>query len=775
MVEAMNYHDLLVRKPWGYEWQAFGNGHCAIWFLHIASKRKTSKHCHPHKTTALVVLSGSVMVNGIVLKPLERVFFGKGEYHQTEAVGGDIYPSAEDGAIVMELEWPENKIDIIRAEDVYQRVGRGYEGPEHTIPVPSVFALKDGTCRAMGYAFTISEAPSDGAFSLGYGKYLAVTEDDSIKVSDYIADFIARLGIRHVFSVAGGGAMHLVDSFGKHKDVQYVACHHEQAAAMAAEAYGRLHGIGCCLVTTGPGGTNALTGVACAWIDSIPVIFISGQVTQDTLIGGTQLRQFGVQESDIVSLVTPITRYAVTVTSEDNIVNTMNIAARFASIGRPGPVWIDIPLDIQSKRFIPHQPSNSFVEPSGIDVDDMEICLSMLRNSTRPVLIGGNGIHLAGAEESFRRLVKALGIPVVLSWTGRDLLDNDAPLFIGSAGIFGDRASNFAVQNADLLLIIGSRMSIPQVGYNYKTFAREAKIIMVDVDMAEMSKSSLRVDLAIQADAKAFIEAMLEEKYPDTDRAWLDRCLSWKEKYPVINPAEPRNADAKINSYHFIDQLCGLLPTDAVVVTDMGTAFTGTFQSAKIKLGQRWITASGHAPMGYGLPGAIGAAFATGKRVICIVGDGGLQMNVQELATIQHNRLPIIIFVLNNDGYLAIKHTQANHFGRRVGSDTGSGLWCPDTMQVSLAYGIDCLSIQDNEALDRDLVRILEQRGPFVCEIMMPPDQALVPRIASKKLPDGSIRSTALEDLYPFLPRDEFNSQMIVKPVEVLGEDSHHK
>lgn len=586
-----------------------------------------------------------------------------------------------------------------------------------------------------------------------------------MKVSDYVANFVAGLGIQHVFGVCGGGNMHLVNSIGTHKDLAYVASHHEQASAMAAEAYSRLRGLGCVLVTTGPGGTNAITGVACAWVDSIPVLFLSGQVTTESTMWGTDLRQMGVQESDIVALVAPITKYAECVTEPDSIRYELERAVCLARSGRPGPVWLDIPIDVQAMEIDPETLVG--YEPDGDDRlvpddCDVDLCVSLLQAAKRPVLIVGNGIRLAGGEAVLRLLMDRLQIPVVSSWTGSDLI-GDHDCHIGHCGIFGDRASNFAVQNADLVLAIGCRLSIPQIGSKPEWFARDAKLIMVDVDLEEIEKPTLRVDLGIVADAKWFISALLE-RAQDHPSGYVMQCLAWRAKYPVVSPEYC--AEEKVNSYYFVQELCRHLDEDVTVVLDMGTAFTGTYQAAQMKRGQRWITASGHAPMGYGLPGAIGAAFATGKKVVCIVGDGALQMNLQELATIRHHNLPIIVFVLNNNGYLTMRHTQAWHFDGFVGINPESGLGFPDTMAIADAFEIPkhhCFV--DNRRIDADLGAVLEYDHPAIVELIMAEDQPQIPRERPLKNADGSSTPRPLEDMFPFLPRDEFNAQMLVPTV----------
>ncbi len=598
-----------------------------------------------------------------------------------------------------------------------------------------------------------------------------------IKLSDYVFSFITDLGVKHVFAICGGGAMHLVDSLGKNENLEYIAMHHEQAAAMAGECYSRISGKpGVVLITSGPGGTNTITGLCGAWIDSIPVIFISGQVTMNTLIGDTGLRQFGIQECDIVTLVKPITKYAVTVKDPKFIKYHLQKALYSATTGRQGPVWIDIPLDIQSKQI-------NVTELVAFNADEIKQedikhllnpqvaeCIDMIKKASRPVLICGYGIRLAKGEKEFLQLVERLRIPVISSWTTSDLINTDHELYIGRSGIMGDRAGNFTVQNSDLLLIIGSRMSIPQVGHNYSTFARESQKIMVDIDEAELKKSSLKVDLPIQSDAKEFMLELLHQLEKQNLKVevndWIQRCNYWKTKYPVVLP-EYKELKDKVNSFYFIDILSKKLDEHAVVVTDMGTSFTCTLQTFKTKLGQRVFTSSGHASMGFGLPGSIGACFANGKRkTICISGDGGLQMNIQELQTIVHYNLPIILFVLNNAGYLTIKLMQQTHFGHYVGSDKSSGLSCPDIIKIANAYGIKTERIANNDELNAKIDDVLAEQGPFVCEIIMPEDQPLIPRVSSLKKPDGTIISKPLEDMYPFLNRDEFLETMIVKPIE---------
>jgi acetolactate synthase-1/2/3 large subunit len=571
--------------------------------------------------------------------------------------------------------------------------------------------------------------------------------------------------------------MHLLDSLGTNKDINYISTHHEQAAAMAAEGNARITGRpGVALVTSGPGGTNAVTGVCGAWIDSIPAIFLSGQVTSNTLIEGTGLRQFGIQESDIVSMVKSVTKYAVTIKDSNQVKYHLQKAIHLATTGRPGPVWLDIPLDIQSKMITPHEcPSYEPVERK-IPEDNLlnkqvSECVELLKNSERPVLISGYGIRLSKGEKEFLRLIEKLGIPVISSWTTSDLIPSSHELSIGRSGIFGDRGGNFTVQNSDLILSIGSRMSVPQVGYNFPLFARAAKKIIVDIDSAELNKPSLKPDLPIQADAREFMVellAQLNNAQPFEISGWLQRCQGWKLKYPVVLPEYKECKDA-VNSFYFVQTLSEKLDKNAVIVTDMGTSFTCTMQTFKTKMGQRLSTSSGHASMGFGLPGAIGACIGNDRQdTICISGDGGLQMNIQELQTIVHYNLPIKLFVLNNNGYLTIKATQQNHFGRFVGAEQSSGVTCPDIIKIATAYGLPTARMANTEELNEKIDSVLQATGPIVCEIIMEENQPLIPRVSSLKKPDGTIISKPIEDLYPFLSREEFMENMIVDPTEIL-------
>ena len=829
-----DYSKVIVVKPWGYEYLVFENEHVAIWMLHIVRKRKTSMHCHPKKTTALILLSGNATCFNLEgeqqLNPLDGVFIDKGVFHSTEASNElPIIPLSENGIWVMEIESPPDKEDLVRLKDEYGRAGTAYESCEGMVLDPAdcvrfetpkkgvVFKKQFQDCLFTIWEGAISdqnENPSPDALITVVGRepsaesdkpclrtaelttyeeFIQQTQEEKldgftflaiekartlVKLSDYIFSCIADLGVTDVFTVSGGAAMHLLDSLGANKNLNYVSNHHEQAAAMAAEGFARVTGKpGVALVTSGPGSTNAITGVCGAWIDSIPSIFISGQVTSNALIKNTGLRQFGIQESDIVTLVKSITKYAVTVTDPSQIRYHMEKAIHLATTGRPGPVWLDIPLDIQSKHIAPDQlPGFDPEEERGPgwknDLrSNVSKCIRMLKKARRPVLISGYGIRLAGGEAEFSRLIEKLGIPVITSWTTSDLVPSSHDLVVGRSGIFGDRAGNFAVQNSDLLLSVGSRLSVPQIGYNFPIFARAAKKIIVDIDAVELKKPSITPDLPVLADAREFMNELLSQwgdELPLQVDEWRDRCRGWRSKYPVVLPEYKEQKDA-VNSFYFINVLSANLDGSAVVVTDMGTSFTCTMQTFEAKEGQRLFTSSGHASMGFGLPGAIGACVGNERRkTICISGDGGLQMNIQELQTLAHFQLPVILFVLNNQGYLTIKATQQNHFGKFVGSEKGSGVTCPDIVKVAKAYGLETDRIANTDELHAKIQSVLSKPGPFVCEVIMSETQPLIPRVSSLKKPDGSIISRPLEDLYPFLDRKEFAEQMIIDTIEIL-------
>ncbi len=598
-----------------------------------------------------------------------------------------------------------------------------------------------------------------------------------MKVSDYLAKRVAQLGVKHVFMISGGGAMHLNDSFGRSTELQYICNHHEQACAIAVEGYARTNGnIGVAVVTSGPGGTNTITGVLGAWLDSIPALFISGQIKYGTTVESTglPLRQLGDQEANIVAIVRSITKYAVMVKDPKSIRYHFDKAVTLARTGRPGPVWLDIPLDVQAASIEPEElPAYDPTEDQiSFNVDEVKVqaaaIIERIREAKRPVLLAGNGIRLSGAVDSFHEVIELLNIPVQTAIGAHDLIWSDHKLFFGRPSVTGDRSSNFIIQNSDLLFTLGSRLGVRQVTYLYKAFARSAYKIAVDIDRYELEKPTIFPDMKVHCDAKILLGELarqLRNKPIAPKHEWIEWCTIRRQRYPSVLP-EYREGTEHVNSYYFIEVLSRLMsPTDVIVLGD-GTANTCTFQAISLKKGQRLFTNSGCASMGYDLPAAIGACFASGKKqVICIAGDGSIHMNIQELQTIVHHKLPIKIFVLSNDGYLAIRSTQDAYFaGRYVASDSSSGVTLPDFVKVAQAYGLSTCSIRNHEGMDQIIQSVLAHSGPILCNINMSPSQTLYPKLASEIRPDGTMVSKPLEDMFPFLDRKEFMDNMIVEP-----------
>jgi acetolactate synthase-1/2/3 large subunit len=597
-----------------------------------------------------------------------------------------------------------------------------------------------------------------------------------VRVADYVADFIWRAGVRKVFLVSGGGIMHLTDGLACHKKLGYLCCHHEQAAAMAAEAYGRAAGVpGVCYLTTGPGATNAFTGIISAWQDSISMLVIAGQAKRKEAVynSGLALRQFGTQEVNTLPMVKEFTNYSVLVNEPAKIRYHLEKALYLARTGRPGPSWVEIPLDVQGAQIDPAK-LEGFV-PDKTDSGEAELVRSvghvvrLLKQARRPVIIAGNGIRCSGAIPAFLKFVRQTGIPVVTPRLGADLMETDDPLFAGRPGIKGDRSGNFAVQNSDLVLAIGSSLKVQVIGYEYPLFAREAKKVVVDIDPVEHSKPTIAIDLFIRADAGRFLKlasSAAKSAGVRCDASWPAACRNWKKKYPVILPQYAKLA--KINMYHFMDRLNRRLNGAEIVISDAGSAFYVVGQAVQVKKGTRLICPGSQAMMGYSLPAGVGAASAadSGTRVVCITGDGSMQMNIQELQTVVHNRLPVKIFVLNNGGYLSIRNTQVSFFaGRFLGEGPTSGVSCPDFVKVSQAYGVKAFRVSRPKDLDDAIGRVMREKGPILCEVMCDPKQAIIPSVSSEKKPSGEMVSKPLEDMYPFLPREEFRKNMFVKPV----------
>jgi acetolactate synthase I/II/III large subunit len=614
-----------------------------------------------------------------------------------------------------------------------------------------------------------------------------------IRVSDYIAQRSVEVGARHVFLVTGGGAMHLNDAFTRHKSLTPVFFHHEQSAAMAAESYYRLTNKVVVLnVTTGPGGINALNGVYGAYMDSLSMLVVSGQVKNETYLANykIKLRQLGDQEVDIVSMAKPITKYAVTVKKPEEIMEIMDKAIYLLLNGRPGPVWVDVPIDIQgalidpsklkgfngdTKKLIndPAVSDNTILElttKSNLNDKTFRIIFEQLKKSKRPVILGGTGISISQMNKQFLQLIKKLKIPVVTGWNAHDLISNDNRYYSGKPGTVGDRPGNFTVQNSDLLIVLGCRLNIRQISYNWKSFAPKAFKIMVDIDQAELDKPTLKIDYKIKADLKKFVPLFLKKikilNYVTTKEH--NKYLKWcKEKvieYPVVLPEYTNKKNKKINPYVFIDNLFNLLNKDDVVITGNGSACVISFQAAKIKQGQRLYTNSGSASMGYDLPASIGAAIAMkGKRVICLAGDGSLMMNLQELQTMKGYKLPIKVFVLNNDGYVSIKQTQETYFSDNIsGVGRKSGVPMPNFTELGKALNIPSMKITKlSELYSATFKKMFNSNQPGIFEIVINPSQGFSPKLTSRKLKDGTMVSPSLHDMSPFLDEDELAKNIL--------------
>lgn len=596
-----------------------------------------------------------------------------------------------------------------------------------------------------------------------------------VKVSDFIANFLAEHNDtgKSVFMVSGGGNMHLIDSLGKNDKLEFICNHNEQACTFASEGYARASNkIGIAYVTTGPGGTNAITGVYSAWVDSIPTLTISGQVKFETTIASEpelKLRQLGDQEVNIIDLVKPITKYAVMITDKNSIKYHLQKAVYEAKSGRPGPVWLDIPLDIQG-AMINEDDLLEFETLKTPSYDNqIEEVINSLKSAERPVIIAGNGVTLSGANEDFLKLIEKLNIPVIGTFARYDIVKNDHKLFFGRFGTIGHRMANFTVQNSDLIIAIGARLNIRAISYNWEFFGREAKKIMVDIDNSELNKHTLNVDLKIQSDAKVFIKELSKnlDKLDDKKYAeWLDKCITYKKQYPMI-VSERQQVTDFVDSYNFFHLISNQVNDDCIYVFGNGTACVSSYQSLKLYKEQKVIVNSGCAAMGYDLPAAIGSYYANkAKEIICVTGEGSLQMNIQEFQTIIHNQLPIKIFVLNNGGYISIRNTQNGFFkGHKVGADSDSGVSFPDTIKLANAYGFKTFKIENQINLEENLKEILNTDGPVVCEVILSPEEKMQPKLSSEIKPDGKMVSKPLEDMFPFLDRDEFRKNMIVQTI----------
>lgn len=591
-----------------------------------------------------------------------------------------------------------------------------------------------------------------------------------MRVSDIIINFLAEKGVHTAFMVTGGQAMFLDDAVLQNKKITPIFTHHEQSAGMAAESYGRLKGIpGLAVVTAGPGAVNVMNGVVGAWTDSSPMIVISGQAALKAVQyqEETKIRQFGVQGINIKPLVENVTKYFITIDDPKKALYYTQKAFYLATTGRPGPVWLDVPLDIQGKEV-----TGKLLEFEAPKIKKKETLskqvsqtFKLLKTSSRPLFLVGHGLRIAGATEIFKRIAEATQIPIITSRLGIDSIETKHPLYIGRPGTYGERSANFAVQNADVIISIGSRLATSMIGHNASDFGRNAKKVVVEIDRKELDKPGPSIDIKIQEDAFVFLkefEKQLKKTVLKSNSAWVKQTNVWKKKYPVVLPEYRK--EKIINSYFFTEKLSNLASAKDLILVDTGGCFHVAAQTWKIKKGQRYITTGGISSMGYWVAG-IGACLANDKKqTLVITGDGSLQMNIQELATVKHNNLPIKIFIFNNNGYLLIRHTQKNYMdGRLMGEGPATGVWCPDSMKIAKAYGIKGVKIEKLSEIDSKIAEVLAYDGPVICEIVTQEWQLLIPRTASIKNPDGTMVSKPYEDMFPFLPEEEIKDNMIAE------------
>lgn len=812
-----DFAGVVVNKPWGYEYLMFRSPDVSIWMLYIKKGCATSMHCHPKKKTSLLVILGdavsSTLADRFPLKEKEGLIFEKGVFHTTEAV-------SENGAFVLEIETPVDKTDLVRLKDRYQREKRGYtarknitdktynyhyqfvEDKDDQLKVfgkykvqvrdyddpadlrrdvdarpPAAAVLLNGALGSNGQRRTPGDLVGiDELRNLTFAsrvRFLFLHERKKlVKLSDFVISYLQSKGFDRVFLISGGNLMHLLESV-RVKQMPYVCNHNEQASAMAADAYARMtERTGFLMVTSGPGGTNAITGVACAWIDSIPLLVISGQSYSTQTIGASGLRQLGVQEINIVDMVRPITKYAAMIEDPKTIRYHLDKALHLATEGRSGPVWLDIPVNMQLamveedelEPFVPTE--EKAVRPAL--ADPVAKTIEWIRQARRPIVLLGNGVRLSRAVEAFYQLADRLAIPIVTSRNANDLIWEDHPLYAGRVGSFGQRAANLAIQNSDLVIGLGSRINLAVTGWAHRDFARAARKVVVDIDPAELTKSTLHPDLAVCGNVGDFIREMIRQWGTAASPGfaeWKDTIRRWKQKYPVVLPEYAQTQDA-VNTYFFLDKLSDELAADDVIVTDMGMSFQCTMQALKLKRGQKLFTAAGLAPMGYGLPGAIGACFGhAGKRVICIAGDGGLMMNLQELQTMVHYRLPIKLFLFNNNGYTSMRETQRTYFQGYIAAEPGSGVSMPDFVKVAAAFGLPVIRVESHAGIESQIRRVLAAEGPMVCDLKISERQLVIPKQGAFNRPDGKTVPRPIEDMIPYEDREEFDKTMIIEPV----------
>jgi acetolactate synthase-1/2/3 large subunit len=842
-----DYSKVVVKKPWGYEYLIFANDEIAVWVLYLKSGAQTSMHCHPNKKTSLVVLEGKVSCSTITGQVERRVGEGllieKGAFHQTTTI-------SETGSFVMEIETPVNKRDLVRLKDKYGREGQGYEtedqhsletqnynymsfqslGIQHNLKkrygqcsmtfkklsderiLDEILELssEDVICLlkgllldssnqsvvAVGDTMTVNALRQCGRLHVSKNTEMLTIKkiDRIIKISDCIASILSENHINPVFIVPGEANVHLLDSIGRHEDLSFVCPQNEQSASLAVESFCKLRsGLGALVVSSGAAAANTLPGVANAWVDSVPLLVISGQARTDQDTDG-RVRQLGNKELNVVDLVKPIAKYAVKVTDPNMIRYHLEKALYLATEGRPGPVWIDLPIDIQGmvvdeeelERFDPNELDSVAKAPSREFQKQIPQVLDFLKQSSRPVMLAGSGIRHAKATKEFLELVDRLGIPVLTSRRGADLVPDDHPYFFGRPGTYGQRSANFVIQNCDLLISIGSRLSIPLVGRNTKAFARAARKIVVDIDPNELEKPTLQPDFPIAMDAGQFVReclSLLPTSHDSNNTSayapWIERCREWRRQFPPDSytgasvPSDPP-ADSTDNGLIYplsiLKVLSDELSENDVLVADGGATLIYTLSGFRFKLGQRLISSTGLELPGFALAGAIGASVARDRGpVVCLCEDRGLQISIQDLQTIVDYRLPIKVLVFKSKGHSIIRNIQRDYFGGRfVGTDQEIRLGSAPLIQIAKAFAFPTFEASHANQLTATIQKWLSAEGPAICEIQIEDDQDKIPRPGFTIRDDQHWIAKPLEDMYPFLDRQTLAENMVI---DILQED----
>lgn len=832
--DFFDYSKSVVRKPWGYEYLIFQNEFVAVWILYIQRWFQTSMHCHPNKKTSLTILSGDAICSTIEREVTRRagdmMLIGKAVFHRTQSI-------SDGGTFVMEIETPVNKRDLIRFKDAYGREHQGYETVDHmsfnlqnynytSFIDPQVYynvkkrfgnssirLSKFSTLDELRELIESSEWDAvsvlKGAIFNDQGEALLdvgdtiVREDlrdphhirmngevealilkkidPTTRLSDFVVSYLSNNGLRDIFLVPGASNAHLIDAVGRDTEVRFLSLQTEHGATLAAESYAKVTGKpGVVIIDSGSSCTNALTGVANSWVDSVPCLVISGQSRPSELEvpEETSLRQLANKELDIASIVRPMTKYAATIRTPHAIKKELERAIHLCLEQRPGPTWLDIPIDIlgsniDETEFLPYVPDDLSGGDEDSTLRDQAIhVLELIGASQRPVILGGHGIRAARAQKEFVELAKSLSLPVLLSRRGVDLLPDDFPLYFGRPGRYGGRAANFVIQNSDLLISIGSRLSLPLIGRNHKAFARAAKKVVVDIDSHELRKPTLSIDLGINADASKFIRAMLRSLPAGTSfrrSEWIARCELWKSRFPPNQDADGLPVEG-VNPYYFVEALSSAMNEDDILVVDGGVSLDYVMQAFRVKQGQRIISSPGLEYPGFALPGAIGAWVGSeGRRIVCLCEKKGLKLNIPELQTVVNNRIPIVAFVLNCQDDLRMQQVQTDYFGcRYVGCDGEGIIGSINVAKLGEAYEIPTGVIADHAQIRSGIENSLASEEPFICEVRLPAGQEIVPRLILTVKSDGKWIAKPIEDMYPFLDRDIFRDNMVI---DVLEED----